>query len=374
MRSVACVGDNVYATWANLENGHWRIYFARSVDGGRSFLPEIPVDEDPGIARHHPAIAARGDMIYIAWQDDLSDGASRGSGVDFDILLVSSSDGGRTFSAPLQVNDNTFRHQKFPSVAVSPVDPRTVYVAWEDERANLPTNDLYFAGSVNGGASFGNAKRVNDDDTALYHYTPAVAADGSGAVYVAWSTEDPGPSGESHIYLDKSTDGGNTFGTDTRVNDAVPNWCYDPSIAVAPSGDVYVAWSDGRSGRFERDIYLAASRTGGASFDNSVKVSRESSLSKQEYPSVGISLGGTVWIAYEDYQRDTGNTGDLRFVDIYVTASQDGGRLFPPPTLINNPGAGGAIAPNLSIRDSDGSPVILWSPVTKTYRDIRLTY
>lgn len=382
-RSVAVAGDNVYVAWANLEpppgqapEGRWRIYFARSTDGGRSFLPEVRIDDDPGMAKHHPTVAAGpGGRVYVVWQDDRADGATRGSGEDFDVFLAASADGGATFSAPVRVNDNTAGHQTFPSVAVAPASPDTVFVAWEDRRAALVTNDVYFARSADGGRTFGSSIKVNDDDTAFYHYTPVLAAAGSDNVYVVWSAEDAGSAAESHIYFDRSADGGRTFGAERRVDDASPNYCYDPSVALSPAGAIYIAWSDGRRSRFARDIYVASSPDTGASFRPSINVSHEAVEARQEYPTISVSPSGVLWIAYEDYQRDTSGTGntDMRLSDIYVRSSRDDGATISEPVRINAPAKWGAVAPSIAARPT-GNPVLVWSSVTEVFRDLRLSY
>jgi peptidyl-prolyl cis-trans isomerase A (cyclophilin A) len=164
-----------YQYWnplADPRNDRMPFFVSRSTDGGATFSPPEQVLElGPHVWRDRmgefsraftlPIVAAdtsstspHRDHIYIAW-DDVASGRS-------DIWLVRSTDGGRTWSPRLRVNDNSpgsalgvADYRMTPTVAVSPTG--TVGIAWYDRR-NDPARrcwELFFAASVDGGATVG---------------------------------------------------------------------------------------------------------------------------------------------------------------------------------------------------------------------------
>ncbi|HWC27075.1 MAG TPA: sialidase family protein [Solirubrobacteraceae bacterium] len=104
--------------------GSWSLVSTSSYDGGRHFGPSVVVDDrlkPPGrvmliYTMPPPAIAAGGSRrLYAAWHDARNR--------DWDVFLSRSSDSGRTWSAPLRLNDDrraNGRHQYLPRLAVAP--------------------------------------------------------------------------------------------------------------------------------------------------------------------------------------------------------------------------------------------------------------
>lgn len=142
------------------------IFFDRSKDEGKTWLPF-----DRPLARHYggwdmgvPGVMRTNGMpvlvadtgtgpfkgsLYLVWGDQ------RNGETDSEIVIMSSRDGGDTWSKPMVVNaDKSGRHQFFPWLAV---DSSTGYVylvyydrrAYEDERT-----DVVLAYSTDGGKTF----------------------------------------------------------------------------------------------------------------------------------------------------------------------------------------------------------------------------
>ena len=153
---------NVYVAWSN----HGKIYFDRSMDGGKTWLPN-----DIVVAPHHGGWAmtipglnrcngmpvlmidnspmkTRG-TLYLVWGDQ------QAGTDDADIWFAKSTDKGNTWSAPLRVNkDKPGRHQFLPWLAVDETTGH-LYMVYYDRRAydDLQT-DVYLAWSKDGGATF----------------------------------------------------------------------------------------------------------------------------------------------------------------------------------------------------------------------------
>ncbi len=71
-------GKRLYLTWADRRTGNFDVYFNRSDDGGRTWLPEdVRLDSKPAgdHSSSSPRMALSGDSVYAAWTD--SRGTSR---------------------------------------------------------------------------------------------------------------------------------------------------------------------------------------------------------------------------------------------------------------------------------------------------------
>ncbi len=159
-------GGEIYTSWA----GPAGIVFDRSLDGGATWLDsDIPIDPMPGgwdytipgIFRTNGMPVTACDLsngpyrgtIYINWSDQ------RNGPTDTDIWLKRSTDGGNTWSQAIRVNDDVpGRQQFFTWMTVDPVTGY-VWIVFYDRR-NYEDNrtDIYLAVSTDGGLSFSNFK------------------------------------------------------------------------------------------------------------------------------------------------------------------------------------------------------------------------
>lgn len=157
---------NIYVTWAHND----KIYLDKSSDGGKSWLPQdIEVANQfggwtlniPGINRCNgmPILeidrsgGERDGHLYINWSDQ------KNGKDDTDIWLVRSEDGGKTWSNRIRVNDDVpGKHQFFSWMDVDPITGY-IYIVFYDRRAYNDNNtDVYLAYSTDGGHTFINNK------------------------------------------------------------------------------------------------------------------------------------------------------------------------------------------------------------------------
>jgi hypothetical protein len=125
-------------------------------------------------------------------------------------------------------------------VATSP--DGTVYIAW---RHIYPPNlrDVAVARSTDGGRTFEAPVRVSEDGWAIDGCPddgPSIGVDARGVVHVAWPTLAPGGRPGKGIFYSYSVDGGRTFAARVRLDDGVGAAAH-PQLAAA--GDrVVVVW------------------------------------------------------------------------------------------------------------------------------------
>ena len=166
--AVPAVGPNgeIYVSWA----GPVGLVFDRSTDQGETWLDEdIFVDDFPGGWDYNiPGInrcnglpitvcdlsgGADHGAIYINWTD-------QGNGTnDTDVWLAKSTDGGDTWSEKIRVNDDPPGKQQF--FTWMSIDQVTGYLwfVWYDRRNYTDNNtDVYMAVSMDGGDTFINFK------------------------------------------------------------------------------------------------------------------------------------------------------------------------------------------------------------------------
>jgi hypothetical protein len=334
----------ICSAWRDERNGNWDIYFSSSVTGGTTFSTNIKVNDDIGDAEQlGPSIAVDSEgNIYCVWMDQRNG--------NLEIYFANSSDGGSTFSGDKMVGD-AISSKRYPSIAVD--DIGNIYMAWDDYRNGI--YDIYFANSTDGGQTFSTNKRVNDDPLNRWQLTPSVAAYGLKNVYIAWM-DGRNHSNGTDIYLAYSTDGGNTFSENKRVNDGVGVVTQsEPAIAVDNSGTIYLAWTDNREG--DDDIYFAYSNDGGNTFSINKKVTDDGTDAAQSKPSIAVDNTGSIYVAWQD-EREGG-------FDIYFASSIDDGNTFSENVNVNdNPGDGLQFDPVITA-DSSGNIYIAW----RDYRD-----
>ncbi len=114
-----------------------------------------------------------------------------------------------------------------------------VHVVWYDGRDG--NAEIYYKRSLDEGISWGVDTRLTNNSG--YSMYPSVAVSGS-VVHVVWYDNRDGPFGNDEIYYKRSTDGGVSWGADTRLTNNTAE-SRNPSASV--SGQVvHVVWDDKR--------------------------------------------------------------------------------------------------------------------------------
>jgi hypothetical protein len=203
-----------------------------------------------------------------------------------------------------------------------------------------------------------------------YAYNPVSAVASDGTVYVAWNYRPENLiSTQPDIYMDRSTDGGQTWGEDRRVSGAsvtpiggpdfkyrelvlvVPRYCnylrinMYPSIAVSPTdpNTVYAVWNDGRWDQYfqlcgtagqHSDIAFTKSTDGGTTWAPPTKVNADPSLDgvDQFQPTIAVAPDGTVGVTF----YDMGYAPDHMLFDLSYRQSTDGGTTWSTTQRISD--------------------------------------
>ncbi|HLG34364.1 MAG TPA: exo-alpha-sialidase [Bacteroidia bacterium] len=267
--------------------------------------PDVRLTNDPAASytsyNNAWCIAANGDSVHVVWFDN-RDGND-------EIYYKRSTDGGISWGADVRLTNDPAQSE-IPSVAVS---GSVVHVVWIDERDGY--YQIYYKRSTDGGISWGADVRLTNSTP--WSVFPSVAVSGS-VVHVVWEdTRD----GNREIYYKRSTDGGISWGADTRLTNSSA-WSDFPSVAVSGSV-VHVVWQDDRDGNFE--IYYKRSTDGGSSWSADTRLTNNSAGSFELSVAVSGSVVHVVW----DDDRD-GNW------EIYYKRSTDGGTSWGADVRLTN--------------------------------------
>jgi PKD repeat protein len=248
-----------------------------------------------------------------------------------DIFFTKSSNG-RTWSVPVRVNNDALgANQAEPAIAVD--GSNNIVIVWTDARNG--NNDVFFAKSTDGGQSFPFNIRVNDVPAGAQS-EPDVALDhlNPNIIHVVWT--DTRNAGGSDIYYTNSTDGGSTFRTPNQrlnLDGAGGPEQSQPKIAVGPNQDVYAIWTDARSGgAVGRDIYFAKSTDRGTTWNTNIWVNDDYLTPNVAHmdPTIAVDSAGTIYAAWTDNRNS--NTGS----DIYTARLTSGGSTFTPSVRAND--------------------------------------
>lgn len=237
--SVAPNGT-LYLSWlsvAGADTSH--TYFARSTDGGKSWAKPLVVDQDRSCPCCRTAMAVGPDgALYLAWRKRF---ALAGGEEERDIVLARSTDGGKTWSRPARVHADGWRvnycPDAGPSVKVSA--DGTVHVAWwTGKPGNAGTQ---YTKSTDGGRTFSAPVALGIAAQSRASHIQLELGDSAHASYVvaAW---DDGTRQVPQITVRVSRDGGQTFGSADRISAPERQAGY-PVVALRHDS-VFVAWQE----------------------------------------------------------------------------------------------------------------------------------
>ena len=312
-----------------------------------------------------PSVAVdAANAVFYAY--GVSDGSSSGKNA---IAVASSPDGVTwTLKTPVTFNSGGQFDDKY-WIAADPNKVGTLYVGWDRNKGNNQT--LLVAVSTDGGTTWTQPIKVNDGTTkferVIYAF-PAVDPR-SGTVYMAWLDY-----AKNKIFVDKSTNGGLTWGIDvvaatTHIGFGKDIGCNGgrsmtpaPQMGIDGNGNLYLTYADDIGQGTGYDIFLVKSSTGGGSWSGPLKLNGDTGKAHQYNPAVSVlhDTMGTVYVSWYDRRNDANNCT----TDLYATVSTDGGATFSANSRVTtnssnydgNPNGPGDYAGNAPSGTTTGFP------------------
>jgi len=227
--------ENIYSTWTQFDdygssnsNDRSNIMFSKSTDGGDSWSPALRINEVDGDCIDSdnttegavPAVGPNGE-IYVAWAGP--------EGIVFDRSLdqgetwlendifVSDFPGGWDYAIP-----GIYRANGLP-ITVCDLsggeNHGTIYINWTDQRYGEDDTDVWLVKSTDGGDTWSEPIRVNDDPPGKQQFFTWMAVDqATGYLHFVFYDRRAYDDYNTDVYMAFTKDGGQTF-TNYKVSE-----------------------------------------------------------------------------------------------------------------------------------------------------------
>jgi hypothetical protein len=242
--------SNIHILWNDWRDGAGgEVYYRRSVDGGMTFDNGQGINQDRRISFSPstvtaPKIVGYNSNISVAWMDERNG--------NFEIYWMISKDNGNTWEDGLghvgQDRRLTFTGVDDYTIAVN---GSKINIAWVEVIWPGPVYKIHYRNSTDNGYSWNSPQLLVDSN---YCHAPDLAVYGNSVNLVWHDWRDDGVTTE--IYYMNSTDGGTTWGPQTRLTYNAGNYSDMPKIVV-DSDTRHIVWIDRRDGN--QEIYYKRS-------------------------------------------------------------------------------------------------------------------
>lgn len=271
-----------------------------------------------------PSIAVNGTLVGIAYE-------SYFAGND-EIFLLTSSNGGGSFSTPIQVTSNDSSSWR-PKIAVND----GYDLVWEDKRSGK--REIYYARYASG--ALGTTLKISGGN--IYSAFPSLANDGRD-LFITWEDY---RNGNDEIYFRKNV--GGVWSAEKRLTDNdSTSWGSD--IALDPvTKALHVVFFDYRTGNDE--VYYITSTDKGESWSSPINLSQDAANSWEPRITAYGGRVGVVWYSWDDATTS---------YEVYFSENTGGG--FSVPQRISETGSDSKCP---AIQGNEEAFVVAW----EDYRD-----
>jgi hypothetical protein len=284
---VASNGNFVHVIWEDNRDNNSEVYYKRSIDGGVNWEPDTRLSYHPALSAY-PSISASGLFVHTVWYDN-RDGNE-------EIYYKGSTDNGTSWSEDIRLT-NSAGFSKFPSIRSNGLFVHTV---WWDDRDGI--QEIYYKRSTDGGLTWGTDIRLSE--TLGSSAVPSVTVAGQ-IVHVVWMDSSDG---NWEIYHRSSTSDGTSWGTVNRLTDNFAPSAY--CSVTASELDVHVVWVDYRHGNPE--VYYKLSADGGNIWGTDTRLTFNSAASLM--PSIAAS-GSNLHVVWEEHRDGNAEIYYINSVD-----------------------------------------------------------
>lgn len=297
--------------------------YLQKIDKNQQRLGEkVRVNPEPKTAKawfgDAPTIKiGRDNSVYVGWTAKIE---NTNKTTATTLYLSISRDGGKTFAAPVKVNDDSApASHAMHSLAIG--GDGGIYMAWLDER-NIKTATENFSGDET------SEPQKNDSPNEFAF----VKAHHNSNQNSEKKTEEPKPEKKetahenvepnSEVFFAVSNDGGKTFSRNLKISSEVCPCC-KTNLAIDAKGKIYASWRQVVGDNF-RHIAVASSENNGASFSNYTIVSDDQwQINACPVSGAPMHIDGEnnlkiIWFT----NGKAGNPG------LYFSESKNGGKTF----------------------------------------------
>jgi len=285
---------NIYIPWARFDADLSRnqVCLIYSHDRGETFSDPVSVSEGRSIQWPTVTVGSAGE-VYVAWY------SSNPRGIFFDV----SYNYGMSFNTDrliasietrsTQINGDVLVFP-YPALAsdINPTSPFTGYLYMVNMDLNRDDMDIYFRRSYDGGETWSDRVRVNDDNefNGRDQFHPWISVDNTGKIHVIFYDRRLDPQNMLFdLYYTYSEDGGETWSPNERITtessdprDARLAGLIGEYIGLSSwEGETQMVWTDTRNGN--QDVF--SGRMSQTAIDNGIEPLPAEMALKSPYPN-----------------------------------------------------------------------------------------
>lgn len=345
---------NIYIVWQDYRSASAsKIYAQKYNSSGNAQWPNPGAPADVNIAPANNTVIPdilvdSAGNLYISWHDD-----SAGNKEAY-LVKRNSADGSDVWGAEKKVNTLAdAANQSYPRIAIADNGTlATTTIVWQDDRNG--DDDVYMQQfNVAGTKQWSPEKRVNSNaiGDSTNQTEPAIAVDSLYNIIVVWADN---RNGNLDVYAEKFDQGGNMIWGDKKINNDPTGTAnqYQPDIAIDSANNIYIVWTDERGG--DKDVYAQGLNANGAILWTNDYLINESSDSTQYSPSIAVNPSNNIYIVWTDERNGNKDIYAQKFDTSY-------NKQWTNDVRVNvNLGASEQYNPDLAISPATGEPYASW--------------
>jgi len=270
---IVSVGDDLHLVWHDNRVGNFEIYYKRSTDAGLKWGEDIRLTNNSAVSQD-PTIFVSGSTLFIFWSDNRIG--------NYAIFYKYSSDEGITWSDDFRIT-HTLVDSFFSSASQSGSD---ILLVWEYHREG--NSEIFYNLSTDKGMTWSEDFRLTNDS--FDSEVPSISLSGQNVLVVWQDNRD----GNYEIYYKRSSNKGISWDSEARLTNNTADSRF-PSIAIEGQ-NIHVVWSDNRDGNWK--IYYNSSSDGGETWQTDSKITNLPDAAW--YPAISIS-GKTLHVVWYDH-------------------------------------------------------------------------
>ncbi|RLG09890.1 hypothetical protein DRN73_09150 [Candidatus Pacearchaeota archaeon] len=367
---------NAVAVWRDFRLGYRQVGIGYTFDGGQTWHDTLAYDTPYEWDSDPVVVSDELGNFYITV-------LSLPSSEDYTaIYMLKSTDGGLTWNSYEVIDVGEFEDKEWIAIDKTLSSPYhgNIYIAWTRFWYGWWNEGIHFTRSTDGGNTWSSPIQISTSTSCQW---PVVTVDHLGNVYVAWVNYGEGkiemvkstnggvsfsyPSTITYLNFD-----GYTYINPNLLVFAYPAITCDISPLSPYRGNLYVVYIDS-SGSSLMDVYFTKSTNGGLTWSSPIRLNDDpyNNPVDQFHPWIDVDQNGTITVVFYDRRNDP--SGNL-LMDVYITKSTDGGQTWTPnervTSVSSDPSAkGGLIGEYIGLDVYYGKPFIIWTDTREGSQD-----